>query len=161
MPAPSYIWMNSIVSIYLTILRKSSCLPQWQKEISRNRKSALENMRRELTELPGKKPKNEQLLTMCQVFSLDIGEIEALAVLEKYRNAMFLTDDAAARLVSERMGFKVHGTIGLLVRSIRRRQRKPPDVLKILSDIPNKSTLYLKPSLLEDAKMRIRKEFGL
>ena len=122
MLGPSYIWMNSIVLIYLTILRKSSCLPRSQK---RSR------------------------------------EIEALAVLEKYPNAMFLTDDAAARLVSERMGFKVHGTIGLLVRSIRRRQRKPLDVLKILSDIPNKSTLYLKTSLLEDAKMRIRKEFGL
>jgi predicted nucleic acid-binding protein len=131
------------------------------KEIKRNRKLALEKIRRKFIELPGKKPRNEQLLTMCQVFSLDIGEIEALAVLEKYSNAMFLTDDAAARLVAERMGFKVHGTIGLLVRSIRRRQRKPLDVLKILSDIPNKSTLYLKTSLLEDAKMRIRKEFGL
>jgi len=131
------------------------------KEIKRNRKLALEKIRRKFIELPGKKPRNEQLLTMCQVFSLDIGEIEALAVLEKYPNAMFLTDDAAARLVAERMGFKVHGTIGLLVRSIRRRQRKPLDVLKILSDIPNKSTLYLKTSLLEDAKMRIRKEFGL
>ena len=129
------------------------------KEVKRNRKSALEKIK--FTELPGKKPRNEQLLTMCQVFSLDIGEIEALAALEKYPNAMFLTDDAAARLVAERMGFKVHGTIGLLVRSIRRSQRKPVDVLKILSDIPDKSTLYLKTSLLEDAKMRIKKEFGL
>ena len=131
------------------------------KEIKRNRKLALENIRRKFIELPGKKPRNEQLRTMCQVFSLDIGEIEALAALEKYPNAMFLTDDAAARLVAERMGFKVHGTIGLLVRSIRRSQRKPVDVLKILSDIPDKSTLYLKTSLLEDAKMRIKKEFLL
>ena len=131
------------------------------KEIKRNRKLALENIKRKFIELPGKKPRNEQLLTMCQVFSLDIGEIEALAVLEKYPNAMFLTEDAAARLVAERMSFKVHGTIGLLVRSIRRSQRKPLDVLKILSDISNKSTLYLKTSLLEDAKMRIKKEFGL
>ena len=49
------------------------------KEIKRHRKLALENIRRKFIELPGKKPRNEQLLTMCQVFSLDIGEIEALA----------------------------------------------------------------------------------
>jgi len=51
---------------------------------------------------------------MCRVFSLDAGESEALALMEKNPNAIFLTDDASARLVAEQMGFRTHGTIGVL-----------------------------------------------
>jgi predicted nucleic acid-binding protein len=47
-------------------------------------------------------------LTLCKIFSLDAGEIEALALMEQRPQAMFLTDDAAARLVAIQMGFNVH-----------------------------------------------------
>ena len=60
-------------------------------------------------------PSNETLLTMCRIFSLDAGEIEALALMEQVPQAMFLTDDAAARLVAEQMAYNVHGTIGILI----------------------------------------------
>ncbi len=74
---------------------------------------------------------------------------------------MFLTDDASARLVAEQMGFKVHGTIGILIRSTRRGQRKPEEVVSILTEIPSKSTLYIKPSLLEEIILMIKSEFNL
>jgi predicted nucleic acid-binding protein len=35
---------------------------------------------------------------MCKIFSLDAGETEALAIIEKNPDAMFLADDACARL---------------------------------------------------------------
>jgi len=79
----------------------------------------------------------------------------------KNPQTMFLTDDASARLVAEQMGFKVHGTIGILVRSIRRGQRKPEEVVRILRDIPLKSTLYIKPSLLEEIMLKIKEEYNL
>jgi predicted nucleic acid-binding protein len=60
----------------------------------------------------------EELLTLCQIFSLDAGEIEALALMERNPQHILLTDDAAARLVAEKMKFRVHGTIGVLIRSI-------------------------------------------
>ncbi len=46
----------------------------------------------------GKTPHSEPLLTLCKIFSLDAGEIEALALMEQKPQAMLLTDDAAARL---------------------------------------------------------------
>ena len=98
---------------------------------------------------------------MCTIFSLDAGEIEALALVEQRPEAMFLTDDAAARLVAKQMGFNVHGTIGILVRSIRRGQMKPKEVLRILTEIPQKTTLYIKHSLLEEILLKIRNEFNL
>ena len=37
-------------------------------------------------------PEGELLRTMCRIFSLDAGEIEALAIIEKNPDAMFLTE---------------------------------------------------------------------
>jgi predicted nucleic acid-binding protein len=98
---------------------------------------------------------------MCRLFSLDAGETEALAVMAKNPNAIFFTDDAAARFVAEQMGYQVHGAVGILIRSIRRGQRKPEDVFRTLSELPLKSSLYIKRSLLEEVKDRIRVEFSL
>ncbi|MBW1796752.1 MAG: DNA-binding protein [Deltaproteobacteria bacterium] len=107
-----------------------------------------------------KYPNDEKLQAMCQIFTLDVGEIEALAIMEKNPSAIFLTDDASARLVADRMGFKVHGTIGILVRATRRGQMKPDQVLGVLSQIPLKSSLYLKSSILEEVIDKIRSELG-
>lgn len=111
---------------------------------------------KEPNHLPDKK-----LSTICRLFSLDAGETEALSVMAKNPNAIFFTDDAAARFVAEQMGYKAHGTIGILIRSIRRGQRKPEDVFRTLSELPLKSSLYIKRSLLEEVKDRIRVEFSL
>ena len=66
---------------------------------------------------------------------------------------------AAARLVADRMGFRVHGTIGLIVRAIRRNQLSPEKVVEILSAIPEKSALDIKADLLNSVIARIKKEF--
>jgi predicted nucleic acid-binding protein len=59
------------------------------------------------------------------------------------------------------MKFKVHGTIGVLIRSIRRRMRKPDEILQILAEIPLISTLHIKPSLLNEIIQMVKNEFSL
>ncbi|RYF39128.1 MAG: DNA-binding protein, partial [Cytophagaceae bacterium] len=59
-----------------------------------------------------------------------------------------MTDDTAARLAAENLKIPAHGTIGILVRAIRRRQRTKEEVLELLQSIPTRSTLHLKRSLL-------------
>lgn len=103
----------------------------------------------------------EPLRTMCKVFSLAVGEAEALSVLNKEPGLTFLTDDAAARLVATRLEIRVHGTIGVLIRAIRRDLMKPKEVLDILNRIPSKSSLYIKPSLLKEVILSIKKEFDI
>jgi predicted nucleic acid-binding protein len=95
------------------------------------------------------------------MFSLDVGENEALALMEQISDAMFLTDDAAARIVAKQLGYNVHGTIGILVRAIRRSQMSPKEVLDILTDIPLKSSLYIRLSLLEDIQKKIKSNFNI
>ena len=66
-----------------------------------------------LMALTQKNSPDEPVLSVCRIFSLDAGEIEALAVMQKNPQAIFLTDDASARLAAIQLGYKTHGTIGL------------------------------------------------
>lgn len=65
-------------------------------------------------------------------------------------DAILLTDDAAARLSAETLGYRVHGSIGILLRSIRRRQRTRDEVLSLLRELPARSSLHVRPALLEE-----------
>ena len=132
-----------------------------EKEILDHRPSALQAQDLNINRSPERIAIGEELLTLCQIFSLDAGEVEALALMERNPQHIFLTDDAAARLVAEQMKFKVHGTIGVLIRSIRRRMRKPDEILQILAEIPLISTLHIKPSLLNEIIQMVKNEFSL
>ena len=130
-------------------------------EVNRHRPSALEQGEKNFSRISSSFPTDENLLTMCRVFSLDAGETEALGLMEQNPNHIFLTDDAGARLVAEQMAYKIHGTIGILVRAIRRGQKKPKDILRIIGEIPGRSTLHIKSSLIDDIKATIKREFNL
>jgi predicted nucleic acid-binding protein len=131
------------------------------KEIKRHRRIDFKKFDLPFILVPEKIPNTEFLLTLCRIYSLDTGEIEALAYMEENPQAIFLTDDASARMVAEQMGLKVHGTIGILVRSIRRGQMGVEEVLCILKDVPSQTSLYIKPSLLDEVILRIKKEYNL
>jgi predicted nucleic acid-binding protein len=77
--------------------------------------------------------------------------------MQDHADAIFLTDDAAARLAAVTLGYQVHGSIGILIRAIRRNQLSKDEVLAILKALPNKSTLYVRPSLLENIIEQIEK----
>jgi len=87
--------------------------------------------------------------TLVQTLSLALGEQAALSLAALHTNAILLTDDAAARLAAETLGYQVHGSMGILLRAIRRRQRTPAQVLTILHSLPTRSTLYIRRNLLQ------------
>jgi predicted nucleic acid-binding protein len=76
----------------------------------------------------------------------------------RYPDAIFLTDDAAARLAAEGLGYRIHGSIGILLRAIRRRQRTPDEVVSILRNLPTQSTLYIRPDLLREIIAQVESE---
>ena len=88
--------------------------------------------------------------TLIQSLSLDLGEQAALTLMQNYPRAIFLTDDAAARLAAMTLRYRVHGSIGILIRAIRRGQRTRDEVIMILRELPNRSTLHVRPRLLQE-----------
>ncbi len=131
------------------------------QEVSRHRSVTFKEPEVSWQVVPPRFPLERTVRTMCGIFSLDAGEVEALSLLQEEIGSLFLTDDAAARLVATNLGFRVHGTIGVLVRTIRRNLMKPMEVVDVLNRLPLESTLHIKPSLLEEVVLQIKKEFDL
>jgi predicted nucleic acid-binding protein len=76
----------------------------------------------------------------------------------EHRPGLLLTDDTAARLAAGNLGIMTHGTIGILVRAIRRQQRTKSEILDVLRLLPDQSTLHLKRSLLETVIQQVEGE---
>lgn len=87
-------------------------------------------------------------LALVQALALDIGEQAALSLMKQNTDAIFLTDDGAARIAANTLGFKVHGTVGILLRAIRRDQREPGEIIEVLEELPQRSTLHIRDALL-------------
>jgi len=93
--------------------------------------------------------------TLVRSFALDLGEQAALTLMQTYPQAIFLTDDAAARLAAVPFGYQAHGSIGILIRAIRRGQRTREQILTLLRALPTHSTLHIRAGLLQDIIARL------
>jgi len=91
-----------------------------------------------------------EVAALATLFTLHPGETEALSLARELDRALLLTDDTAARLAARTLAIPVHGSIGILVRAIRRGQKSKDEVIGLLRDIPRKSSLFIRPSLLEE-----------
>ena len=131
------------------------------QEIARNRPEALHQDHIQFTRTQTVLPGDIGFVALLRAFALDAGEQEALALVYRQPAAILLTDDAAARLVAGQLGMRVHGTIGVLLRAVRRNLRTPAQVLSLLRQLPQRSTLYIRPSLLDRIIAQVQNEFGL
>lgn len=100
-------------------------------------------------------PPSSRLSVLAKTLDLDAGEIAALVLAEQHQLSLFLTDDSAARLAAESMGFRAHGTLGLLVRAIRLGLRSRWEVLDVLRTIRERSTLHIARNLLTEVIARV------
>jgi predicted nucleic acid-binding protein len=123
--------------------------PVWE-EVQRHRPQALSGDRCRLEHETVGSLADPELEALFSAFALDAGEKGALACLRSHPGAILLTDDAAARLAAKTLGFQVHGSIGILLRAMRRGQRTRPEVLTLLRELSQRSTLHIRPSLLHE-----------
>lgn len=93
---------------------------------------------------------SRQVAALAQIYTLHTGEHEALNLCVAMPGALLLTDDTAARLAAKTLGIQAHGSLGLLIRAIRRRQLSKNQVLVLLQQIPLQSSLHIRPGLLAD-----------
>lgn len=90
-----------------------------------------------------------ELNALAQIFTLHAGEWDALRVAMEIPQGILLSDDTAARMAARNLHIETHGTIGILIRSIRRKQRTKEEVLSVLRSLPERTTLHMKRSLLD------------
>jgi len=96
---------------------------------------------------------------MAALYTLHHGEREALELCLTHSVDLLITDDTAARLAANNMNIVTHGTLGLLIRSVRQKLREPSEVLALLAAIPEKTTLHIRPSLLNEVIAQVADEW--
>ncbi|MDZ4658013.1 MAG: hypothetical protein SH868_10595 [Bythopirellula sp.] len=128
------------------------------KEVERHRPSALSSPVVALSRTAPDLNLTSELQATARLFALHVGEIQALQLATLKRTDLLLTDDTAARLAARNLSIPVHGTIGILLRSIRRKQRSVIEVIEILRLLPTLSTLHIKQSLLDEILLDLEKE---
>lgn len=131
-----------------------------REEVERHQLSALKHpdllLQQAFAPLP-----SPSLMAMYRALALDKGEIEALSLMDLHPKAILLTDDSAARLAAEHRGIKAHGTIGILIRSVREGHRTEREAIDLLRGLRSRSTLYIRPSLLAEIIQALEKEWKL
>lgn len=70
-----------------------------------------------------------------------------------------LTDDTTARLAANNLNIKARGTLGLLIRAVRYELRSDDEILALLSAIPEKTSLHIRPQLLNAVINQVKEEW--
>lgn len=128
-------------------------------EVTGHRPAAFNNPRIAFEKSSVQQKMNTQITTFCNSLDLDAGETEAIILSSFHPGSILLTDDAAARLAVSSLSIRAFGTIGVILRAIRREQLKPAEVIAILEELPSKSTLFVKPSLLKGIIEEVKREY--
>ena len=69
-------------------------------------------------------------------------------------------DALSSRVAADSLKVPARGTIGLIIRGVRRHLRTPQEGLNLLGDIPNRSSLHIRPALLERILRQVGQEWG-
>jgi len=127
-------------------------------EVQHHRPQALDYQKINLIR-QSKSPVIEQIKALATLYTLHHGEREALAHCLTNNIKLLITDDTAARLAAKSLNIAAHGTIGLLIRAVRQELRTASEALTLLNAIPQKTTLHIRPSLLNDVIARVKTEW--
>jgi predicted nucleic acid-binding protein len=125
------------------------------REVEHHRPTALDQRTIVLERLRPRREPSEELISLHRLLALHAGEVQALQLAQELNADLLLTDDTAARLAARTIQVSAHGTRGVLLRAIRRRQRIPEETLDVLHALPVRSTLHIKRELLNEIIRRV------
>lgn len=120
----------------------------WQ-EVQHHRPTALTHSTLKLQQINVVIDPSVIFQSLVHRFTLDLGEQAALSLMANYPTALLLTDDAAARQAAQTLNYSAYGTLGVLLRAIRRNQKSAAEVIHILQTLPTQSTLHIRRSFLQ------------
>jgi predicted nucleic acid-binding protein len=128
------------------------------REVQNHRPGALEGSPLQVERVSVALSEVGSFRALVRALALDVGEQEALSLMRLHPDAILLTDDAAARLAADALGYRVPGSIAILLRAIRRGQRTSRDVLSILREVPARSSLHIRPNLLQQINATVERQ---
>jgi len=120
------------------------------RETENHRPAAFDQKTIRFERLQPREGPSAELLSLHRLLALHAGEVQALQLAQELTADFLLTDDSAAKLAAKALHVSAHGTLGVLLRAIRRRQRTSEEILDVLKVLPARSTLHIKRELLNE-----------
>jgi predicted nucleic acid-binding protein len=120
------------------------------REVERHRPTALDQKTIRLERLKPREEPSAELISLHRLLALHAGEVQALQLAQELSADLLLTDDTAARLAARTLQVSAYGTLGVMLRAVRRGQRTPEEILNVLNALPDRSTLHIKRELLDE-----------
>ena len=118
------------------------------REVEHHRPTALDQKVSPLERLKPREEPSAELFSLRRLLALHAGEVQALQIAQELNADLLLTDDTAARLAAKTLHVSAYGTLGILLRAVRRRQRTPDKIIEVLQALPTRSTMHIKRELL-------------
>jgi len=97
-----------------------------------------------------------ELEALAKLYTLHLGEIQAIALCNYSPNSRLLTDDTAARMAAKALGIPANGTLGVILRALRLGSLSKSQTIDLLESIPASSSLHIKNSLLAEIINEVR-----
>jgi predicted nucleic acid-binding protein len=97
-------------------------------------------------------------VTWQQAGLLQIGEAEAIALARQLDADWLLTDDAAARLVAQKLGLEAHGSLGIVLWAAAAGHLNQAQVVATLERLAH-SSLWMSARVLAEAKAALDRIF--
>lgn len=129
-------------------------------EVHQHRPSALRHRRVRLNKVDIVADPAPVLAALMGAFPLDPGEKQALRLMQQFPDATLLSDDGQARLVAKGMGYRVHGTVGVLLLALQHGRSSKRRVINLLRAIPRKSSLHMQKRFLDSVIRGVQEKHG-
>jgi uncharacterized protein len=97
----------------------------------------------------------EEALDWCKAGLVDRGEAQAIALACQLRADIFLTDDAAARLLATALGLKARGSLGVVLWLAGQRRISQTAAALHLENL-SRTSLWVSPAVLNEARMALK-----
>lgn len=120
------------------------------REVEHHRPTALDQKTIRLERFKPREEPSAELIAVHRLLVLHAGEAQALQLVQELNADLLLTDDTAARLGARTLQVSAHGTLGVMLRAIRRGQRTPEEILNVLHALPVRSTMHVKREVLHE-----------
>jgi predicted nucleic acid-binding protein len=91
-----------------------------------------------------------ELEALAKLYSLHLGEIQAISICHNSPHSRLLTDDTAARMAAKALGIPANGTLGVILRALRLGSLNKNQTINLLEAIPASSSLHIKRALLAE-----------
>src|SRR5207249_6710290 len=111
-------------------------------EVEVHRPAAVKHKATRLERLKPREEPSPELISLHRLLALHAGELQALQLAHGSAADFLLTDDSAAKLAAKTLRVSAHGTLGILLRAIRRRQRTPEEILNVLNALHVRSSFH-------------------